>query len=752
MRLSVTAALLLSGLVAVVQATLTPARAASADEKRFALVIGNGDYAAGRLPTAANDAGLIAQTLQAAGFDVVGARDLDVDSMRHTLRDFTEKVSAAGPGAVAYVYLAGYGLQYEGDNYFAGIDARIVRDVDVPAQALRVSDFTRPLEALQPKALVVVMDAARDNPFAKDGNPLAGGLALVEPRNGAVYAFNAAPGTIAPPDAEPYGVYAQALAEMMREGGLTMSAVFDRVRLRVNDTSHGAFMPWNAGRILLPISFFERAPDAPRVEASELLSQTRVERPIREFSEADEAYYAAVERDSLRGYLDYLDAFPESRHAKRVRAIVAARREAITWRRTRAADSPNAYWSYLDRYPEGPHAWDARRRLDYLRAELAPPPSYTAFYYEDLPPPPPDEYFYVRRRYGFYYGDPVFAFYVPPPCPIFFLPPPPPPFFFGRPPPPVAIFVLPVPVYVPVAVYVRQAPNVQIPIGNVIAANLHQPIAAVAPAPAGAPSTVLGAPGAGAGPSGGRGVAAAVGAGVVAGAAAGVIASRVALPPSLVGKTALGSAPATGAAVRGSGPGSGLKALPTALPAVTAKTGPATGPVTGQAGATVLESQKSQTGAGRPQGSTAKGASILKGQQGAGSAGAAGAAGAASANAQAQAQAAAAAQARATQAADAAARARTLQASQTRAAAAQSLAAQNAREQARAAQAAQGQARAALAAQAQARQAQAAQAAQAQAKAAQAAQAQARAAQQQQRSNTNANKVKCGVPNTPPCH
>ena len=43
-------------------------------EKRIALVIGNAGYQAGALNTPSNDAGLIAQTLQASGFDVVGAR------------------------------------------------------------------------------------------------------------------------------------------------------------------------------------------------------------------------------------------------------------------------------------------------------------------------------------------------------------------------------------------------------------------------------------------------------------------------------------------------------------------------------------------------------------------------------------------------------------------------------------------------------------------------------------------------------
>src|SRR6184192_3479305 len=121
-------------------------------QKRIALVIGNGAYQAEALPTTANDAGLIAQTLQAAGFDVVGARDLDQDSLRRALRDFLEKAAAAGPDTVAFVYVSGYGLQLEGENYFVPIDAKVARDSDVAAEALRVSDYLRPLAALKLKA------------------------------------------------------------------------------------------------------------------------------------------------------------------------------------------------------------------------------------------------------------------------------------------------------------------------------------------------------------------------------------------------------------------------------------------------------------------------------------------------------------------------------------------------------------------------------------------------------------------------
>src|SRR5712671_2059337 len=103
---------------------------AAPTEKRVALVIGNAGYQAGALNTPANDAGLIAQTLQAAGFDVAGARDLDQDSLRRALRDFVEKAEAAGPDTVAYVYFGGHGVQLEGENYLVPIDARIARASD----------------------------------------------------------------------------------------------------------------------------------------------------------------------------------------------------------------------------------------------------------------------------------------------------------------------------------------------------------------------------------------------------------------------------------------------------------------------------------------------------------------------------------------------------------------------------------------------------------------------------------------------
>ena len=444
------------------------AAAAQQPEKRIALVVGNAAYAKSPLATAANDAGLIAQTLQAAGFDVIGARDLDGDTLRKSFRDFIQKAESSGPDTVAMVYLAGYGLQLAGENYFVPVDSAINRDTDVPIEALRTGDYIRQLASLPLKAGIVVLDAARQQPFVN--GQIASGLALVEADPHMLIAFNAAPGTVAPAEQGPYGIYAQSLAEMIRTGGLPLPEVFNRVRLRVNEASKGAQVPWDSQKVDAAFTFFERAPDAPAAPPPDQVAAVR-SKPIRDLGVQD-AYAAVLERDTLPAYEDFLAAYPDDPMAKRVRAIAAARREAITWRRTYRADTPNAYWSYLQRYPRGPHAADARRRLAILTAALEPPPTFDVIDY-DVPPPPPEEFIYVDRPV-LAFGDPEFDFVPPPPPPVYYLPPPPDDFVvLEPPPPPIGLFILPQPIFVPIPVYVRPPRYVAPPPNNIIYANIH---------------------------------------------------------------------------------------------------------------------------------------------------------------------------------------------------------------------------------------------------------------------------------------
>jgi uncharacterized caspase-like protein len=432
---------------------------ASASERRLALVIGNASYKAKALATPVNDAALIAQTLQAAGFDVTGARDIKGDLLRQTFRDFADRVAKAGPDAVAAVYFAGHGLQFEGENYLIPIDANISEISDLPVRAVPLSEQMHLLAALHSKATFIVLDVARAGPPVLPG--LASGLAWVEPEANMLIAFNAAPGTVAPDVGEGYSPYAKALAEMIREGNLAPANMFDRVRLRVNELTKGAQVPWDVSNIETQFQFLDRAPGAPPRADSPDHTVSMRSQSMRSLGATD-AYMTALMRDTFDAYADFLADYWQDPMTKRVLALLAARREAITWRRTCKANEPDAYWSYLERYPRGPHLADARRLLTRLGAPPEPPPKFARMDY-DVPPPLPDELEYVERTV-LVFDDPALAFERPQPSPAYFLAPPPSEFLDLKPlPAPSGAHNLPLPTLVLLPAYIRLPADVLVP-------------------------------------------------------------------------------------------------------------------------------------------------------------------------------------------------------------------------------------------------------------------------------------------------
>src|SRR5882724_2944058 len=154
-------------------------------EKRVALVIGNSAYKnVARLKNPANDASVVTAMLKSAGFDTVDSRaDLSVVEMRRALREFGNKARDAD---VAVVYYAGHGIEVDGTNYLIPVDATLETDTDVFDETFpldRVLFTVEPARQLR----LVILDACRDNPFAKTmrrtiGSRAVGrGLAKVEP-------------------------------------------------------------------------------------------------------------------------------------------------------------------------------------------------------------------------------------------------------------------------------------------------------------------------------------------------------------------------------------------------------------------------------------------------------------------------------------------------------------------------------------------------------------------------------------------
>ena len=341
-------------------------------QARIALVIGNAAYPKGPLQTSLADGGLVAEALTSIGFEIVEGADVNQTDFRRVFRDFLEKVQAAGPGVIAFVYYSGYALQFEGDNYLLPVDARLERDSDIPIDGVRLFDLLRPLADVRAAAKIVVLDAARPLPFQIQGGQLARGLGAIESAPGMLVAFSSAPGTVAEDGPGPYGAYATAIAEMVREPGLDLDTLFARIRLRTNEATNGAQTPWEVSQLQQVVMLVPGTPNAPPPGAPQgLLSAPqaamgapparRAPRPIRDLSPED-AYAVAIEQDELPTYVEYVRLYPNSPYSQRIWATIRARREALVWRRALLANSPEAYWTYMQRYPEGMYVFDARRR------------------------------------------------------------------------------------------------------------------------------------------------------------------------------------------------------------------------------------------------------------------------------------------------------------------------------------------------------------------------------------------------------
>ncbi|WP_407152801.1 caspase family protein [Bradyrhizobium sp. ORS 86] len=369
----------------------------------MALVVGNANYRAQRLATSTGDADLVAHALQSAGFEVTLARDLGAGQLKKTFLDFIERTSEAGPDTWIGVYFTGFALQFGGDNYLLPVDmnAEIATGTDLPQSGVQLSEIARTFSNLRAKATFIILDAARRNPFLIAGQPPASGLAWFTTLPDVLIAYNASPGTVSPDvkDKDRYGSYASAVTEMVRDGNSDVVDLFTRVRMRVNEATLGTLVPWHNSGLKSP-ALLGSVAAASNAEA-------RHTAPISGLP-TQHAYLAALRRDTLDSYADYLADHWKEPEAKRIRALLAVRREAVIWQLTCSASTPDALWSYLEFFPEGPHSREARSSLARLNAFISPPTAFKRMEYE-VPSPLPDEATYVDRPV-IAFDDPSFGF------------------------------------------------------------------------------------------------------------------------------------------------------------------------------------------------------------------------------------------------------------------------------------------------------------------------------------------------------
>ena len=293
-------------LLAITLAALMPAPAQA--EKRVALVIGNAAYQhVPRLGNPVNDARLMADTLRALGFTLIGnAAQVDLDRPR-----FERAVQAFGQALVGadvgLFYFAGHGVQVRGGNYLVPVEANPTREADVGFQMLDAGLVLSQMDGAGTKLNLVILDACRNNPFAGQGLRSAGrGLAQIQAPEGTLVSYATQPNSVAQDGSDGNSPYTRALAQAMKRPGLDIFRTFNEVGLAVSNATGGTQRPWVS---LSPIKgdfyFVPPAASAPPPPSMA----------------ADEVLWTTI-RDSRMAALfeEFLRRFPASQHAAEARA------------------------------------------------------------------------------------------------------------------------------------------------------------------------------------------------------------------------------------------------------------------------------------------------------------------------------------------------------------------------------------------------------------------------------------------------
>ncbi len=236
-------------------------------QARLALVIGNAQYThVEPLKNSVNDAELIAKSLKKVGFNVTLLRDASLVQMQKSAAEFGKGISR---GDIAFVYFAGHGVQHGGENYLIPVDASIDQPEELRQRAFPISQLFAALPADGRSSNIVVLDACRNNPFAgrspaysrslavstnAGAKPDARGLARVEvpvglsqldsvPGN-TLIAYATSPGKVALDGEGRNSPYAEALASVMLDEGLEVTAIFQEATLLVKRSTQFQQEPW----------------------------------------------------------------------------------------------------------------------------------------------------------------------------------------------------------------------------------------------------------------------------------------------------------------------------------------------------------------------------------------------------------------------------------------------------------------------------------------------------------------------------
>jgi tetratricopeptide (TPR) repeat protein len=222
-------------------------------QRRVALTIGNGAYTnVPALPNPPKDANAVAKALEDVGFKVTQlADDLPRAGFLQALRTFSIE---AAKSEWAVIYYGGHGMEVGGVNYLIPVDAKLAADRDAQSEAVSLELVIASVSGAN-KMRLVLLDACRDNPFAKNMQRTIGlqlvnkGLSNIEPDAGIMIVYATKHGETALDGEGGHSPFATAGINDIPKPGIEVRRLFDVVRDDVIKATNREQQPFSYGSL-----------------------------------------------------------------------------------------------------------------------------------------------------------------------------------------------------------------------------------------------------------------------------------------------------------------------------------------------------------------------------------------------------------------------------------------------------------------------------------------------------------------------
>jgi len=215
-------------------------------QKRLALVIGNASYQhGGTLKNPINDARSMKIALEKLGFTVLKCENCSQNDMKRKIDEFGSQLKNYDVGLFFY---AGHGVQVNGNNYLVPVDSKLEYERDVEYNCVQAGRVLGKMESARSKINLIVLDACRDNPFARSWSRSTSskGLAFMNAPSGSLIAYATSPGNTASDGSGANGLYTSAILQYINQTDMQIEDMFKKVRQKVIRDSQGKQTPWES--------------------------------------------------------------------------------------------------------------------------------------------------------------------------------------------------------------------------------------------------------------------------------------------------------------------------------------------------------------------------------------------------------------------------------------------------------------------------------------------------------------------------